>query len=230
VLASAVFRGDAGVSGPRLAGFGPGVGFGTGLIEARVEARPSVEAVPAAEAGLGALAADQAGMLGERAACWRWLHRPLREVIDGQASAAGEWARVRVEVSGHGSGNASDLIFRARAEGGGGRAELPHFVIGNGSRSGDGAMEATGRPLAGAEVAVLLIGGGPEDPPTEAQLRALTELIDYLRAKAGVIPVVAGIGGERLPGVRGVAAEALDLAFNRSLADQAGAPARGGAR
>jgi hypothetical protein len=87
-------------------------------------------------------------------------------------------------------------------------------VIGNGTRSGDGAIERTGRPLTGdEEVVVALVGDFSRSEPTAAQLRALTEVVDYARAKTGMIPVQIGEAA-RAP----MAASVLDRAFNAALA------------
>jgi len=67
--------------------------------------------------------------------------------------------------------------------------------------------------LAGEEVVVALVGDFSRSEPTAAQLRALTEVVDYARAKTGMIPVQIG-DAARAP----MAASVLDRAFNAALA------------
>ncbi|HWB58691.1 MAG TPA: peptidoglycan recognition family protein, partial [Chthoniobacteraceae bacterium] len=73
-----------------------------------------------------------------------------------------------------------------------------HFVIGNGSSSGDGEIEIGNRwtrQLDGGHVhsdylnsialGICLVGDFNRDKPTKAQLAALDELIRYLRIRVG---------------------------------------------
>ena len=75
-----------------------------------------------------------------------------------------------------------------------------HFVIGNGSSSGNGEIEVGPRwtkQLNGGHVAsdylnniaigICLVGDLNRDQPTKAQLGALDELITYLRDRVGKI-------------------------------------------
>ena len=130
-----------------------------------------------------------------------------------------------VDVSGEASGSATDLAFRKAEISPAARARQPHFVIGNGSRSQDGGIESTDRLLAEDELLITLMGDLQTAPPTAAQLHGLTELIDYLRAKTGVIPVqeASRAAAAALP------QDVLDLAFNQALADPPPSPARAGA-
>jgi hypothetical protein len=232
VVASAVFRGEAGVAGPSVAGFGAALAFGDGLAAGGrggaggSGAQPP--ALPVRPPREGLSEAEQTVALTDHPPRWRSLHRELRRNIDAQAPAAAGWTELGVRASGDGSGSAADLRFRARSDTAGTR-ELPHFVIGNGSRSDDGAIEMTDRALAESTVDILLIGGGSDRPPTAAQLHALTELVDYLRAKAGMVPVRMAAGGPT-GAPHGVAVQAIDFAFNRSLAVTPGAAVDSAAR
>lgn len=73
-----------------------------------------------------------------------------------------------------------------------------HFVIGNGSSSGDGEIEIGSRwtrQINGGHVAsdylnniaigICLVGDFDRDLPTKAQLDSTRELITYLRARVG---------------------------------------------
>jgi hypothetical protein len=172
--------------------------------------------------------AVQVAQLSKRAKAWEFLTAPLRASLDEAASVKpggrAPWRRVVVEGTGETSGGARDLAFVGRRGGDAGvesGLRAAHFVIGNGTRTGDGAIERTARALAGDAVVVALVGDFSRQQPTAAQLQALTELADYARAKTGVIPVVLG-GASRAP----VAASVLEAAFNAALAGHpvAGAP------
>lgn len=73
-----------------------------------------------------------------------------------------------------------------------------HFVIGNGSSSGDGEIEVGRRwtqQINGGHVAsdylnniaigICLVGDFDRDRPTAAQMQALRELLTYLRGRVG---------------------------------------------
>jgi hypothetical protein len=164
----------------------------------------------------------QAQALAERSSRWRFLRSELRQFIDHEAPQAHRWTRLMVDDTGEASGNAADLAFRHLEIGSTDRTRKPHFVIGNGSRSADGGIESTGRGLTDDALRIVLIGDLQTAPPTGAQLHGLTELIDYLRAKAGVIPVrkdtgptTSGSDSAALP------QRVLDLAFNQAWASPA---------
>jgi hypothetical protein len=157
--------------------------------------------------------------LTERGGEWRHLSQKMRHAMDQTVAAPARrapWRRLVVEGTGEDMGSAGDLAVVDRR--GGASKEVTgfraaHFVIGNGTRSGDGAIERTERPLGDESLVVALVGDFSRQAPTRLQLRALTECIDYARSKTGLIPVVPGCV-DRAP----VAAAVLDRALNASLA------------
>ena len=164
-------------------------------------------------------AAAQVDRLSKRAGTWEFLTPRMRAALDeaaaGKPGGRAPWRRVVVEGTGEEAGGAKDLAFVLRRDGPAGAASglrAAHFVIGNGTRTPDGAIERTPRGLTDDAVVVALVGDFSRRPPTQAQLQALTELADYARAKTGVIPVVLG-EASRAP----VASSVLDAAFNAAL-------------
>jgi len=214
-VAQAVFQGDAGLApATARAALGGGV---EGLSTAWAPPVPSYR--PVAWPALRAAAPDpiaQQKLLSTRGAEWEWLSLPLRLALDEAATLPGgraPWVRVVVEGTGDHEGGGRDLVFarqrRPVAEPVSSNFLAAHFVIGNGTRSKDGGIERTERPLRDAsEVVVSLVGDFSLGEPTPAQLRALTELVDYARAKTGMIPVVLG-DSSRAP----VAASVLEAAY-----------------
>jgi hypothetical protein len=234
VLGSTIFRGGALESGPGLASWGPGAGVSDALI-AHVNQSPAPSAVtstprlvPLPQFVIGeAGAAAQAQTLGERTSRWRSLRAELRQFIDGEAREGHRWTRLVVDDTGEAFGNAADLAFRRSELSSTNPTSQPHFVIGNGSRSHDGEIESTGRGLTEEALRIVLIADLEAAPPTAAQLHGLTELIDYLRAKVGVIPVRMGTEATTTTADRAALPQkALDLAFNQSLADTKPLPTR----
>lgn len=146
---------------------------------------------------------------------WTKLDGDTRQQIDAGRPAAQNWQKVMLHGSGSARGSARLLdryqtVVKGKADGAG-----YHFVIGNGQGSHDGRIEVTDRWLkagtAGAhagndsQISVCLVGDFQRQPPSQAQLEALDELLDYLGLKLGVIPVSAHCS---LPGEAG--AEAAD--------------------
>ncbi len=129
--------------------------------------------------------------LSHREGKWRFLTADLRQQVDAAATVTAHWTRLHVLTSGEVSGCADDLRWRQVGADPAADPGLAHFLIGNGSRSGDGEIEVTARawPAADGPLVIALTGDARLAPPTDRQCRALTELIDYLRAKAGMIPV-----------------------------------------
>jgi hypothetical protein len=216
-MAQAVFHGDAGVGVPTARA---GLGAATdGLTAGWTPPVPSYRPAPLPVARVDVPdQSAQVSRLSERGAEWVFLTPDSREAMDGAVelpARRARWRRVVVEGVGERAGGARDLAFASRRAGEptGGGFWLAHFLIGNGTRSGDGEIERTGRPLAGEEVVVALVGDFSRSEPTAAQLRALTEVVDYARAKTGMIPVQIGEAA-RAP----MAASVLDRAFNAALA------------
>lgn len=156
----------------------------------------------------------QLARLRERSARWEFLDDQSRRDLDAAAARSpgrrAGWSQVVVEGTGEPSGSAKDVTFSSQRHAG--REWLPHFVIGNGTRSGDGVIESTGRPLDGDRLVVSMVGDFSRSAPTAAQLRSVTELVDYARAKTGMIPVRVG-DASRAP----VTASVLDAAYNASI-------------
>jgi hypothetical protein len=112
----------------------------------------------------------------------------------------GRWQFIVVHNSGTRQGNARIFDYYHRYV-----RHMPnglayHFVIGNGTSSGNGQIEIGGRwvkQLQGGHVhsdylnnislGICLVGDFNRDLPTHEQEEALTELIDYLRKRVGKI-------------------------------------------
>lgn len=129
---------------------------------------------------------------------YRFVTRGVRAAIDRAPVKRGRWQYIVVHNSGTKQGNA--LVFDnyhrnvRRMQNG----LAYHFVIGNGTSSGDGEIEIGPRwtkQINGGHVAsdylndislgICLVGDYNRDRPTEAQLAALDELIRYLRGRVG---------------------------------------------
>ncbi|MDR1144649.1 MAG: LysM peptidoglycan-binding domain-containing protein [Verrucomicrobiales bacterium] len=106
------------------------------------------------------------------------------------------WKYIVVHHSGSGSGNARifDYYHRSRGMENG---LAYHFVIGNGSESGDGEIEVGGRwsrQLPGGHlrsdgqnevaIGICLVGNFDRERPTRKQIAALIELVNYLGQRA----------------------------------------------
>jgi hypothetical protein len=123
---------------------------------------------------------------------WRFLTAELRGKI---AQIKTPVRRVLVTWSGTRGGDAKalDLYFDSvRDEAGGAPGE---FVIGNGKRSKDGAIETTKRWMPGnaeggelAELRICLVGDATAVTP--AQKEALGELISSIEARSGTVELV----------------------------------------
>lgn len=129
---------------------------------------------------------------------WRHLSPSVRRAIDQAPVKKGRWKYIVVHNSGTRQGNARifDTYHRRVRKMQNGMAY--HFVIGNGSSSGDGQIEVGSRwtrQVNGGHVAsdylnnialgICLVGDFNRDSPTKAQLAALEELITYLRGRVG---------------------------------------------
>lgn len=225
-LASAVWKQNApGGAAPALAfAFGTG-GDALSLAPAHSEGVPPLQPVPPLPSvSEGDVCAQLEPWLTRRDAKWKFLTSELRAHVDAAAQHSGPWGKVLVSPSYDPAGGVADWAWRQQtvrdvSVTDSAAASAPHFLIGNGSRSGDGEIEATSQPLppAGGAVRIRLVGDARLMPPTPAQCRALTELVDYLRAKAGMIPVVAEPAPQwPLP--------AVERAYNATLPAWAGPP------
>lgn len=112
---------------------------------------------------------------------WEFLKRPLRQQLITAAPHARP-LQVRLCWSGDARGNADQVARHHMVTG---HRPAAAFVIGNGSRSPDGYIEASssGLNLDAGRVEITLIGRGGE--PTAHQMAALGELLHHLEAITG---------------------------------------------
>jgi len=131
---------------------------------------------------------------------WRYLTAAIRRAIDDARVARGRWKYIVVHNSGTRQGSARIFDYYHRHV-----RRMPnglayHFVIGNGSSSGNGQIEIGNRwtrQLPGGHVhsdylnyigiGICLVGDFNRDLPTQAQYEALDELIRYLRQRVGKV-------------------------------------------
>ncbi len=131
---------------------------------------------------------------------YRYLTPSVRKAIDNARVKKGRWKYIIIHNSGTRQGNARvfDNYHRRVRKMQNGLAY--HFVIGNGSSSGDGEIEIGPRwtkQINGGHVAsdylnnisigICLVGDLNRDQPTKAQLAAIDELVTYLRGRVGKI-------------------------------------------
>ena len=131
---------------------------------------------------------------------WKFLTRAIRAEIDRAPVRKNRWRYIVVHNSGTRQGNARAFDhyhrFVRRMQNG----LAYHFVIGNGTSSGDGEIEIGGRwvrQINGGHVhsdylnnialGICLVGDFNRDVPTTKQLAALEELIRYLRQRVGKV-------------------------------------------
>lgn len=131
---------------------------------------------------------------------WVYLTPPIREAIDNARVARNRWKYIIVHNSGTRQGNARIFDYYHRRI-----RKMPnglayHFVVGNGTSSGNGEIEIGNRwmrQLSGGHVhsdylnyislGICLVGDFNRDLPTKAQYEALDELIRYLRQRVGKV-------------------------------------------
>ena len=140
------------------------------------------------------------GLFGGGAPAYRYLTRSVLDAIDHAHVRAGRWKYIVVHNSGTRQGNARIFDYYHLHT-----RHMPnglayHFVIGNGTSTGDGQIEIGSRwtrQINGGHVhsdylnnialGVCLVGDFNRDIPTRAQYAALDELITYLRKRVGRI-------------------------------------------
>jgi N-acetylmuramoyl-L-alanine amidase len=131
---------------------------------------------------------------------WQYLTPAVRKAIDDARVARNRWKYVIVHNSGTRQGNARIFDYYHRHV-----RRMPnglayHFVIGNGTSSGNGQIEIGNRwvrQLNGGHVhsdylnyisiGICLVGDFNRDLPTKAEYEALDELIRYLRRRVGKV-------------------------------------------
>ena len=129
---------------------------------------------------------------------YRYLTRGVRSAIDRAPVKRGRWQYVVVHNSGTRQGNARIFSNYHRNVRKMKNGLAYHFVIGNGTSSGDGEIEIGPRwtrQINGGHVAsdylnnigigICFVGDFNRDVPTRAQLAALQELVTYLRKRVG---------------------------------------------
>jgi N-acetylmuramoyl-L-alanine amidase len=137
---------------------------------------------------------------GVRGTKWRYLTRNVRAEIDQARVKRRRWRYIVVHNSGTRQGNARifDYYHRRTRKMKNGLAY--HFVIGNGTSSGNGQIEIGDRwrrqingghvhsdYLNNIAIGICLVGDFNRHLPTRAQLESLQELINYLRLRTGKI-------------------------------------------
>jgi hypothetical protein len=148
----------------------------------------------------GAQAAAEQVPVPQESGRWTYLTPAVRRAIDEAPVARNRWKYIIVHNSGTRQGNARIFDYYHRHI-----RKMPnglayHFVIGNGTSSGNGQIEIGNRwvrQLAGGHVhsdylnyisiGICLVGDFNRDLPTRAQYLALEELISYLRQRVGKI-------------------------------------------
>ncbi|MFV0337137.1 MAG: peptidoglycan recognition family protein [Chthoniobacterales bacterium] len=131
---------------------------------------------------------------------WRYLTSSVRRQIDSARVKKGRWKYIVVHNSGTRQGNAkifNNYHKRVRKMQNG---MAYHFVIGNGTSSGNGEIEVGDRwtrQINGGHVAsdylnnialgICLVGDFNRDRPSQSQLNSLEELITYLRGRVGTV-------------------------------------------
>jgi hypothetical protein len=131
---------------------------------------------------------------------WKYLSKSLRAQIDKAPVQKRRWRYIVVHNSGTKQGNAKAFEYYHKRV-----RKMPnglayHFVIGNGTSSGDGEIEVGNRwrrQINGGHVhsdylnnialGICFVGDFNRDVPTRRQLEALEELIRYLRRRVGPI-------------------------------------------
>ena len=131
---------------------------------------------------------------------YNYLTRSVRNQIDRAPVVRERWRFIIVHNSGTRQGNARIFDYYHRHV-----RRMPnglayHFVIGNGTSSGDGEIEVGNRwtrqingghvhsdYLNNISLGICLVGDFNRDQPTRAQLGACEELINYLRARCGKV-------------------------------------------
>jgi hypothetical protein len=137
---------------------------------------------------------------GEAGVHWQYLTPAIRKAIDEARVARNRWKYIIVHNSGTRQGNARIFDYYHRHV-----RKMPnglayHFVIGNGTSSGNGQIEIGNRwerQLNGGHVhsdylnyisiGICLVGDFNRDLPTKAEYEALDELIRYLRRRVGKV-------------------------------------------
>ena len=148
------------------------------------------------ERGLQPAASEGGGWFSK----WNYLSKGVRQAIDRAPVQKRRWRYIVVHNSGTRQGSAKAFEYYHRRV-----RKMPnglayHFVIGNGTSSGDGEIEIGSRwsrQINGGHVhsdylnnialGICLVGDFNRDGPTKRQLLALEELSRFLRQRVGKI-------------------------------------------
>ena len=146
-------------------------------------------------------------MFGGRSTPYRYLNRRVLEAIRRAPVQRSRWKFIIVHNSGTRQGNARAFDYYHRRVRKMKNGMAYHFVVGNGSSSGNGEIEIGDRwrrqingghvhsdYLNNISLGVCLVGDFNRERPTRVQMEATEELIRYLRERCGraegrVIPV-----------------------------------------
>ena len=131
---------------------------------------------------------------------YNYLTRSVRSQIDRAPVLRERWRFIIVHNSGTRQGNARIFDYYHRNVRRMRNGLAYHFVIGNGTSSGDGEIEVGDRwtrqingghvhsdYLNNISLGICLVGDFNRDQPTRAQLASCEELIRYLRARYGKV-------------------------------------------
>jgi N-acetylmuramoyl-L-alanine amidase len=131
---------------------------------------------------------------------YRYLTASVRNQIDRAPVARGRWQYIVVHNSGTRQGNAAAFDYYHRHFRRMQNGLAYHFVIGNGTSTGNGQIEIGDRwrrQINGGHVhsdylnnialGICLVGDFNRDQPTRAQLECCEELIRYLRQRCGKV-------------------------------------------
>jgi hypothetical protein len=137
---------------------------------------------------------------GSSGAGYRYLTRSVKDQIDRAAVARSRWQYIVVHNSGTRQGNAAAFDYYHRHFRRMQNGLAYHFVIGNGTSTGNGQVEVGDRwrrQINGGHVhsdylnnialGICLVGDFNRDQPTRAQLDCCEELIRYLRQRCGKV-------------------------------------------
>ena len=129
---------------------------------------------------------------------WKHLTPSVRRQIDSARPDRGRWKYIVVHNSGTRQGNAKAFDYYHRKVRGMRNGLAYHFVIGNGSYTGDGQIEVgnrwsrqiNGGHLKSARdnniaIGICLVGDFNNQSVRKTQLQSLDELVRYLEAKVG---------------------------------------------
>jgi N-acetylmuramoyl-L-alanine amidase len=140
------------------------------------------------------------GRSSSSGAGYRYLTRSVRDQIDRALVARSRWQYIVVHNSGTRQGNAAAFDYYHRHIRRMQNGLAYHFVIGNGTSTGNGQIEVGDRwrrQINGGHVhsdylnnialGICLVGDFNRDQPTRAQLDCCEELIRYLRQRCGKV-------------------------------------------